>query len=62
MSLVPRSDGIAVPLRDQAGRVVAAVSVNMISGTLSESAAKKKYLTPLRKTAQDIRTQMSSVR
>jgi len=60
--LDPAICGIAVPLRDQAGRVVAAVSVNMISGTLREAGAKRKYLTPLRKTAQDIRTQMTSVR
>lgn len=60
--LDPAICGIAVPLRDQAGRVVAAVSVSMISGTLTEAAAKKKYLTPLRRTAQDIRTQMMSAR
>lgn len=60
--LDPAIAGIAVPLRDQGGRVVAAVSVNMISGTLNEAAAKKKYLVPLKKTAQDIRTQMASAR
>jgi IclR family transcriptional regulator, pca regulon regulatory protein len=60
--LDPAICGIAVPLRDQAGRVVAAVSVNMISGTMSQAAAKKKHLTLLRKTAQDIRTQMTSMR
>jgi IclR family transcriptional regulator, pca regulon regulatory protein len=60
--LDPAISGIAVPLRDQGGRVVAAVSVNMISGTLNEAAAKKKYLVPLKKTAQDIRTQMASAR
>lgn len=60
--LDPAICGMAVPLRDQGGRVVAAVSVNMISGTLNETAAKKKYLVPLKKTAQDIRTQMASAR
>lgn len=60
--LDPAICGIAVPLRDPAGRVVAAVSVNMISGTLSEAGAKRKYLTPLRKTAQDIRSQMTATR
>jgi IclR family pca regulon transcriptional regulator len=60
--LDPAICGIAVPLRDQGGRVVAAVSVNMISGTLNEAAAKKKYLLQIKKTAQDIRTQMVSAR
>lgn len=58
--LDPAICGIAAPLRDQAGRVVAAVSVNTISGTLTEAGARKKYLVPLKKTAQDIRTQMAS--
>jgi IclR family pca regulon transcriptional regulator len=60
--LDPAICGIAVPLRDQAGRVVAAVSVNTISGTLSEAGARKKFLLPLKRTAQDIRTQMASSR
>lgn len=58
--LDPAICGIAVPLRDQAGRVVAAVSVNTISGTLTEAGARRKYLLPLKRTAQDIRTQMAS--
>lgn len=60
--LDPAICGIAVPLRDQGGRVVAAVSVSMISGTLNEAAARKKYLVPLKRIAQDIRTQMASAR
>jgi IclR family pca regulon transcriptional regulator len=60
--LDPAICGIAVPLRDQIGAVVAAISINMISGTMSEVAAKKKYLIPLKKTAQDIRSQMVSAR
>jgi len=60
--LDPAICGIAVPLRDQAGRVVAAVSINTISGTLTEAGARKKYLVPLKKTAQDIRTQMAAAR
>lgn len=58
--LDPAICGIAVPLRDQSGKVVAAISVNMISGTLTESVAKKRYLVALKKTAQDIRTQTAS--
>ena len=60
--LDPAICGIAVPLRDQAGRVVAAISVNTISGTLSEAGARKRFLLPLKRTAQDIRTQMASGR
>jgi IclR family pca regulon transcriptional regulator len=57
--LDPAICGIAVPVRDQAGRVVAAISINTISGTLSEEQAKEKYLVPLRRTAQDICMQAS---
>ncbi|MBR0795708.1 helix-turn-helix domain-containing protein [Bradyrhizobium jicamae] len=60
--LDPAICGIAVPLRDQAGTVVAAISVNTISGTISEAGARRKFLIPLRKTAQDIRSQMLSSR
>jgi IclR family pca regulon transcriptional regulator len=60
--LDPAICGIAVPLRDQAGAVVAAISINTISGTISEAGARKKFLVPLRKTAQEIRNQMLSSR
>nr|WP_244549001.1 IclR family transcriptional regulator C-terminal domain-containing protein [Bradyrhizobium canariense] len=60
--LDPAICGIAVPLRDHAGRVVAAISINTISGMASETQAKKKFLVPLKRTAQDIRTQMVAVR
>jgi IclR family transcriptional regulator, pca regulon regulatory protein len=60
--LDPAICGIAVPLRDHAGRVVAAISINTISGMTSEAQAKKKFLVPLKRTAQDIRTQMVAVR
>jgi IclR family transcriptional regulator, pca regulon regulatory protein len=60
--LDPAICGIAVPLRDQAGRVIAAISINTISGMASEAQAKKKFLLPLKRTAQDIRTQMVAVR
>ncbi|QOZ35509.1 IclR family transcriptional regulator C-terminal domain-containing protein [Bradyrhizobium sp. CCBAU 53421] len=56
--LDPAICGIAVPLRDPAGAVVAALSVNTISGTVSEAGARKKFLLPLRRTAQEIRSQM----
>lgn len=58
--LDPAICGIAVPVRDHGGRVVAAISINMISGTVDEAAARDRYLVPLRRTAQDIRTQSSS--
>jgi IclR family pca regulon transcriptional regulator len=60
--LDPAICGIAVPLRDHAGRVVAAISINTISGMASEAQARKKFLVPLKRTAQDIRTQMIAVR
>jgi IclR family transcriptional regulator, pca regulon regulatory protein len=60
--LDPAICGIAVPLRGQAGAVVAAISVNTISGTISEAGARTKFLVPLRKTAQEIRSQMLSSR
>jgi IclR family transcriptional regulator, pca regulon regulatory protein len=60
--LDPAICGIAVPLRDQAGRVIAAISINTISGMASETQAKKKFLLPLKRTAQDIRTQTVAVR
>lgn len=60
--LDPAICGIAVPLRDQAGRVVAAISINTISGMVSEAQARKKFLVPLKRTAQDIRSQMLAVR
>lgn len=60
--LDPAICGIAVPLRDQRGHVVAAISINTISGTIDEAMAKQRFLVPLKRTAQDIRTQMLSVR
>lgn len=59
--LDPAICGIAVPIRDQGGSVVAAISINLISGTLNEATAKKRYLVRLQKTAQDIRTQSVSL-
>jgi IclR family pca regulon transcriptional regulator len=50
--LDPAICGIAVPVRDQAGNVVAAVSINTISGTITEEEAKQKFLVTLKRTAQ----------
>lgn len=58
--LDPAICGIAVPVRDQAGQVVAAISINTISGTVTEAEAKKKFLVALKRTAQDIRTQTAA--
>jgi IclR family pca regulon transcriptional regulator len=58
--LDPAICGIAVPVRDQAGNVVAAVSINTISGTITEEEAKQKFLVTLKRTAQDIRTQTAA--
>ena len=58
--LDPAICGIAVPVRDQAGQVVAAISINTISGTIDEAEAKKKFLVALKRTAQDIRTQTAA--
>lgn len=57
--LDPAICGIAVPVRDQAGNVVAAISINTISGTIDEATAKERFLIALKRTAQDIRTQTS---
>jgi IclR family pca regulon transcriptional regulator len=58
--LDPAICGIAVPVRDQAGQAVAAVSINTISGTISEAEARSKFLVALQRTAQDIRTQTTA--
>lgn len=51
----PAICGLAVPVRDASGSVVAAVSVNTISGALDEAEARQKFLLPLRRAAQEIR-------
>lgn len=50
--------GIAVPLRDEAGDVVAAISVSLISGSFTETSARKRFLAPLRGAAAKIRSAM----
>ena len=58
--LDPAICGIAVPVRDQAGNAVAAISINTVSGTVDEADAKKRFLVALQRTAQDIRTQVTT--
>ncbi|WP_336493033.1 IclR family transcriptional regulator C-terminal domain-containing protein, partial [Methylobacterium nigriterrae] len=45
--LDPAICGIAVPVRDHSNAVVAAVSINTISGTVTEEEAKQRYLVAL---------------
>jgi IclR family pca regulon transcriptional regulator len=52
--LDPAICGLAVPVRNAHGAVVAALSVNTISGTLTEAAARRKLLHPLQRAARDI--------
>lgn len=51
----PAICGMAVPIRDAGGAVVAAVSVNAISGAIDEQGARERFLLPLRRAAQEIR-------
>lgn len=57
--LDPAICGISVPVRDQRRFVVAAISISLISGTVSEEQAKKRYLLRLKRAAEDIRAQTS---
>lgn len=59
--LDPSICGIAVPVRDGDGQVVAALSVNTISGTTDEARAKSRFLLPLKRAAQEIRAQSAAV-
>ncbi len=58
--LDPSICGLAVPLRDNSRSVVAAISVNLISGTIDEATARERYFVPLKRTAEEIRTQTSA--
>lgn len=58
--LDPAICGMAVPVRDQGGRVVAAISINTISGTIDEATARERFLVALKRTAHDIRTQTAA--
>lgn len=59
--LDPSICGIAVPVRDRSGNVVAALSVNTISGTCGEEEAKARFLLPLKRAAQEIRARSGAV-
>ncbi len=48
--------GIAVPVRDDEGQVVAAINVSLMTGKFSEAAARKRFLAMLRGAAAKIRT------
>ncbi|MDC7789315.1 IclR family transcriptional regulator C-terminal domain-containing protein [Rhodoplanes sp. TEM] len=50
--------GLAVPVRDADGTVVAAVNVSLPSGTFTEARARAEFLAPLRQTAARIRAAM----
>ena len=53
--LDPAICGLAVPVRDGKGRLLAAISVNTISGSLTEAVAKERFLVPLHRAAQEMR-------
>lgn len=48
--------GIAVPVRDGVGEVIAAININLVAGSFDERAAKARFLAPLRSAAAKIRT------
>ncbi len=58
--LDPTICGISVPVRDQRRSVVAAISISLIAGTVSEEQAKKRYLVRLKRAAEEIRAQTST--
>ncbi|MCC6534234.1 MAG: helix-turn-helix domain-containing protein [Burkholderiales bacterium] len=48
--------GIAVPVRDGTGNVVAAINVSLIAGSYDEDSARLRFLVPLRQVAERIRS------
>jgi IclR family pca regulon transcriptional regulator len=48
--------GIAVPVRDQGGSIVAAINVSLVAGSVTEEEARSRYLIPLRSAAVKIRS------
>lgn len=58
--LTPGIVGVAVPVRNKAGKVVAVVNVNWISVQPVKSAAVKRCLGPLRQAAKQIEFRLSS--
>ena len=57
-ALDPAIAGIAVPVRDAAGKVIAAINVSLIAGTCDEAEAVRHFLVPLRRAAEQIRAAM----
>ncbi|MCS6762928.1 MAG: helix-turn-helix domain-containing protein [Candidatus Protistobacter heckmanni] len=47
--------GLAVPIRDGDGAIVAAINISLPSGSYTEDSAREQFLTPLRQTASQIR-------
>lgn len=47
--------GLSVPVRNEEGLVVAALNVNLMSGDATKAAAVKRYLKPLRASAEQLR-------
>lgn len=47
--------GLAVPVRDGDGRVVAALNVNLLSGEVTQAKAVRQFLRPLRAAAEQLR-------
>lgn len=56
--LDPSVCGIAVPIRNLLGQVVASINVSLISGAYNEEEARNRFLVPLKRTAQEIRSRM----
>jgi IclR family pca regulon transcriptional regulator len=46
--------GLSVPIKDERGMVVAAITVNLLSGQTSQEQALKDFLIPLRHAAQEL--------
>ncbi len=48
--------GLSVPIRDDQGQVVAALSVNLLAGETTEAKAVKKLVNPMREAAERLRS------
>ncbi|MGD9921513.1 MAG: IclR family transcriptional regulator C-terminal domain-containing protein [Pseudorhodoplanes sp.] len=57
-ALDPAIAGLAVPVRDATGEVIAAINVSLIAGTCDEAEAVRRFLVPLRRAAEQIRASM----
>lgn len=53
--LDPAICGLAVPVRDADGNVIAALNVNLLSGETTQAKAMRQYLKPLRAAAEQLR-------